>query len=323
MPPIQAPEEALAVWVRVYSGRDPDAVLRPLCAGLARALVARPDLRRQVQEHLTDRLGPVPDFVARLAGVTARLGDAPLGELAAEDPDVASFLVRHPHVIPFLLEQQREAARGPAAAAAPVPPLPPLSAPIHAMFQGHEELTPPGAAPGGAPGTLLERARAGEAEAWQLLAQLLVPLIYYWCRSAGLPEWDAQQLAPQVFQKARAEVGASRPEGPFRGWLRALTAAAVADFAARQGRSTVALEGTTVVGHGGEEAEHKLVIGRALELFAGALDAPTREVGRRLLVRGEPAEEVARALSRSPEQVHALHARARDVIDQLVGDLIE
>ncbi len=331
MTPMNALEQVLHDWGRVYSGRDPDEVLEKVCAGLALTLIDRPELRRHVQEHRTDRLRPAPGFVKRLAGITRRLRDASLGRLAAEDPDVASFLVRHPHVIPALLKHAAALKVAAAAVASPgatAGALPPPAAAMyltsHALYLGHAEFTPAeGAGGGAASGTLLQRARAGEADAWQGLAQLLVPLIYHWCRAAGLPEGDARQLAPQVFQKAQAEIGTSRPEGPFRPWLRTLTAACVAEYAARQGRSTVALEGTAGIAPGGAESEAKLVIERALELFAGAFDEPAREVGRRMLVRGEPLPEVARALNRGPEQVHALHERARGTLEQLVGDLIE
>jgi DNA-directed RNA polymerase specialized sigma24 family protein len=337
MAAILDPEEALLAWERVYSGRDTADVLQLLCVRLALGLLASEAVRLRVQERWTDRLRPAPAFLARLGRLRGQLRDGSLEQLARRDPEVAAFLVRHPQLIPALrTRDERQRARvepaGPRVAACP--PFSPLAGSLsYSMLSlgapmRLEAVAPaPPAGEGGSSAaqnavarTLLERARAGEADAWQRLAKLLVPLIDHWCRSAGLSEWDAQQLAPQVFQRAQAEIDTFRREGPFRGWLRTLTAAAVA---AQRGRPAVALDAAAVVAPGAAESEARLVIQGALEMFGDVLDEPTREAGRRLLVQGESPQDVARALNMSAGLVHVMQARARGVLSAQVGELIE
>jgi|SRR5262245_17138217 len=74
--------------------------------------------------------------------------------------------------------------------------------------------------------TLLERLRTpGDHEAWARFARLYTPLLYYWCRRAGLQEQDAADLVQDVFvtlvQKL-PEFHYDRQRS-FRNWLRVVT----------------------------------------------------------------------------------------------------
>jgi RNA polymerase sigma-70 factor (ECF subfamily) len=71
--------------------------------------------------------------------------------------------------------------------------------------------------------TLLERLRTpGDQEAWSQFARLYTPILYYWCRRAGLQEQDAADLVQDVFvtlvQKL-PEFQYDRQKS-FRNWLR-------------------------------------------------------------------------------------------------------
>lgn len=47
--------------------------------------------------------------------------------------------------------------------------------------------------------TLLERLRSpSDQEAWSRFARLYTPLLYYWCRRAGLQEQDSADLVQDV-----------------------------------------------------------------------------------------------------------------------------
>ena len=47
--------------------------------------------------------------------------------------------------------------------------------------------------------TLLDRAASREGAAWQGLVTLYAPLVQHWCRRAGVPPADVQDVAQDVF----------------------------------------------------------------------------------------------------------------------------
>jgi RNA polymerase sigma-70 factor (ECF subfamily) len=79
---------------------------------------------------------------------------------------------------------------------------------------------------------LLNRVKAGDAEAWQRLAELYGPLVYHWCRRSGVTTEDAADVVQEVFATVAARVAEFRHKGPgdsFRGWLRVITRNKVGD----------------------------------------------------------------------------------------------
>jgi RNA polymerase sigma-70 factor (ECF subfamily) len=73
---------------------------------------------------------------------------------------------------------------------------------------------------------LIARAKAGDAVAWNQLAELYGPTVYRWSRQAGLQDSDAADVMQDVFRDvARGLDGfrKQRPEDSFRGWLWTIT----------------------------------------------------------------------------------------------------
>src|SRR5262249_23042723 len=74
--------------------------------------------------------------------------------------------------------------------------------------------------------TLLERLRTpGDQEAWLRFARLYTPLLYYWCRRAGLQEQDAADLVQDVFVTLVQKLPEFQydQQKSFRNWLRVVT----------------------------------------------------------------------------------------------------
>jgi RNA polymerase sigma-70 factor (ECF subfamily) len=74
--------------------------------------------------------------------------------------------------------------------------------------------------------TLLERLQSPQDdEAWGRFARLYTPLLYYWCRRAGLQEQDAADLVQEVFVLLVRKLPEFRydRERSFRNWLRTVT----------------------------------------------------------------------------------------------------
>lgn len=76
--------------------------------------------------------------------------------------------------------------------------------------------------------------RARDPEAWRQFVFLYGPLVYRWCRRAGLQETDAADVGQEVFAavaRSIADYRHDRQGDSFRGWLRTITRNKLLDFA--------------------------------------------------------------------------------------------
>ena len=74
--------------------------------------------------------------------------------------------------------------------------------------------------------SLLARAHANQAGAWERLVELYAPLVYHWCGRAGLGKEDTADVFQEVFRAVAGHLGGfhrDRPGDSFRGWLRTIT----------------------------------------------------------------------------------------------------
>ena len=79
--------------------------------------------------------------------------------------------------------------------------------------------------------TLLDRARANEADAWARLVTLYAPLVRHWCLAGGLQPNDVNDVVQEVCRVAFSGLVGFRRDRPgdtFRGWLRTITRTALA-----------------------------------------------------------------------------------------------
>jgi RNA polymerase sigma-70 factor (ECF subfamily) len=102
--------------------------------------------------------------------------------------------------------------------------------------------------------SVLERAKASDEQAWQRLRDLYAPLVYEWCRRAGLHAEDAADVGQEVFlavARNLARFRHDRPQDTFRGWLRTITGSKIANL-----RRTVNMG---PAGKGGSDAHRQLL----------------------------------------------------------------
>jgi RNA polymerase sigma-70 factor (ECF subfamily) len=81
--------------------------------------------------------------------------------------------------------------------------------------------------------SLLRRAQADDADAWNVLVQTYSRRIYRWCRRAGLQPADACNVVQEVLRSVArklAEFRREKPEDTFRGWLRRITQNKLRDY---------------------------------------------------------------------------------------------
>jgi RNA polymerase sigma-70 factor (ECF subfamily) len=85
--------------------------------------------------------------------------------------------------------------------------------------------------------SLLQRVREGDQDAWSRLVAWAGPLVLYWCRQAGVPPEDRDDLFQEVFLAVSSHVARFRRDRPgdsFRGWLLTITRSKMADLARRR-----------------------------------------------------------------------------------------
>jgi RNA polymerase sigma-70 factor (ECF subfamily) len=84
--------------------------------------------------------------------------------------------------------------------------------------------------------SLIDRVRDRDTESWRQFMSMYRPLVSYWCRRGGLQGYDAEDVCQDVFSsvaKSIVRFQKLNPGDSFRGWLRTITRARVADFVRR------------------------------------------------------------------------------------------
>ena len=93
---------------------------------------------------------------------------------------------------------------------------------------------------------LIVKAKAREPAAWERLAKLYAPLVYFWCQKSGLPQADLHDVFQDVFYALARDIKKFHPieSGSFRGWLRTITRNKVIDHFRRSGLEPIAFGGS-------------------------------------------------------------------------------
>jgi RNA polymerase sigma-70 factor (ECF subfamily) len=172
--------------------------------------------------------------------------------------------------------------------------------------------------------TLLARVQGMDTEAWQRFSQLYGPLVYRWCRRAGLQEADAGDVGSKVFEAVFRHIGSfsrTQPGASLRGWLYRITQNKIRDsFRVPPGGA----------GEGGEEAlqrlealpaepideradaeDDSLLLQRALELIRPDFEENTWQAFRRMVMDEQSAVDVAKALGLTTNAVYLAVARVK------------
>lgn len=84
----------------------------------------------------------------------------------------------------------------------------------------------------GSSGSLIERIRATDKQAWEQFVELYGPLIHRWCVQCGLSNADAADQSQEVFALVLKSIHRYKRSagGTFRGWLWTVTRNKVRDF---------------------------------------------------------------------------------------------
>lgn len=184
---------------------------------------------------------------------------------------------------------------------------------------------------------LLARLRARDGGAWDRLAELYGPLVFYWCRRFGLQDQDAADVLQEVFAAVAAGLDRFQHEqGRFRGWLWTIARSKIHDhFRRRSGRP--AASGGTEAQHRlaqvpeklpddstdqGLRCEHKAIVHEALQMVRGDFAERTWQAFWRVTVAGQSTADVAADLGMSVNQVRQSKSRVLRRLREELGDLM-
>ena len=95
--------------------------------------------------------------------------------------------------------------------------------------------------------SLLNRLRDMDPDGWSRLVDVFGPIIYRWCRRAGVPEHETADVVQEVFTSVARSIGSferERPEGSFRAWMATIARNHIRDHYRRASRRPDARGGT-------------------------------------------------------------------------------
>lgn len=182
--------------------------------------------------------------------------------------------------------------------------------------------------------SLLDRARADDRAAWERLVGLYAPLVYGWCRNAGLQPEDARDIGQEVFSAVHRKVADFRHDregDTFRGWLRTITKNKIKDyFRSRQVASggsdalqrlheVPAEEGDTTDGLNPSD-ETKVLFQQAVRLIRGEFSERDWLAFNSVVVNERSPADVAEELDISVNSVYLAKSR---ILKRLRGEFQE
>jgi RNA polymerase sigma-70 factor, ECF subfamily len=182
---------------------------------------------------------------------------------------------------------------------------------------------------------LLSRVRQHDPAAWSRFVTLYAPLVYTWCRKAGIKPADAGDILQDVFARAFAAIDRFRHDregDTLRGWLRVICRNQVTDHFRRQGGAPAAVGGTdaqakmaAVPAWADDEAalvdDRERLVRRAAELVRSEFEPRTWQAFWAMAVEGRSAAETATALGMTPGAVRqAKYIVTKRLREELSGE---
>jgi len=191
--------------------------------------------------------------------------------------------------------------------------------------------------------SLLKRVRRSDRDAWVRLAALYSPVVYGWCRRAGLQDNDAADAVQEIFRSVFQGLAQFRGDednensGSFRGWLWAITRNQIRVFFRRQAVVPQAIGGTDAQVRFAEQADgwqlldenepdaavtRRRLLHRALDLVKGDFSDVTWQVFSRVTLQERSIQDVAAEFGLTDNAVRQAKFRVlRRLREELDGGL--
>lgn len=188
--------------------------------------------------------------------------------------------------------------------------------------------------------TLLQRVQARRPEAWDRLVRLYSPVIYRWCRRAGLQADDAADVLQDTLSAVFKHVAGFRREDTsdsFTAWLATITRNKIRDFYRRRHGRPEARGGSTALAELAEvpeaastdevvqpdAASSNLLSHQALDLIRAEFENRTWSAFWQTSVDGLPPAQVADELGMSVAAVYMAKSRVIRRLRQELRELVE
>jgi RNA polymerase sigma-70 factor (ECF subfamily) len=196
---------------------------------------------------------------------------------------------------------------------------------------------PPGPA---TPSSLLQRIGEGAPGAYARLVNLYAPVVARWCRRAGLPAADVDDVLQEVFRavvRTVADFRRDRASGSFHAWLFTITRNKIRDLQRRQGREPAAVGGSDFQRRleqesaveddastgSGDATDPQSLLRRCLDLVRVEFEEKTWQAFWRAVIDEQETSEIARDLGMSANAVRLAKSRVLRRLRLELRDLIE
>lgn len=187
--------------------------------------------------------------------------------------------------------------------------------------------------------TLLVRLRQHDPDAWRRMTDLFGPLVYQWCRQAGLEPADAADVVQEVFRSVAIGLPGFRRDRPgdsYRAWIAVIARNRIRDHFRRacdrpQGGGGTAFQqrmqslpdpddDASLDGSSIASSESRGVVQRALRLVRAEFEENTWQAFWRTAVEQQAPADVAVDLGVTANAVYKAKSRVlRRLRDELSG----
>ena len=187
--------------------------------------------------------------------------------------------------------------------------------------------------------SLLIRAQAGDAGAWENLCELYRPLIVGWLRRQSVPHGEVDDLVQEIFLavvRGLPSFSHSGRSGAFRSWLRAIAFNYSCDYWKSPARRTDAPRDDAAVAALGlledpdsplnrywNEEHDRYVLRSLLELAELEFEPTTLRAFRRVALEGASVSEAAAELRLSLAAVYAARSRVQRRLREVAASLLD
>ena len=183
----------------------------------------------------------------------------------------------------------------------------------------------------------LDGTKRMDPDAWSRLVNAFGPIVYRWCRTAGVRESDAPDVVQEVFAAVARGIGGFervRPEGSFRSWLATITRNKTRDHFRRAAKHHEAIGGTAALQRLNQHADEvdstvtlqgmqSPLVRQVLRLVRAEFEPKTWDAFWRTTIDRQSAAEVAAELELSTASVYQAKSRILRRLRQAMAELPE
>jgi RNA polymerase sigma-70 factor (ECF subfamily) len=183
---------------------------------------------------------------------------------------------------------------------------------------------------------LLSRVREHDRAAWARFVALYAPLVYGWCRHAGVSPTDAADVVQDVFAGVFTAIGEFRHDragDTLRGWLRVICRNKLTDHFRKRGDGPAPTGGTDAKARlaavpaisdddeASQTGDRGALVRRAADLVRTEFEPRTWQAFWAMAVDGLTAADAAAKLDMSPGAVRqAKYSVSRRLREELAGE---